>query len=564
MKLFVNSLLATFFVASVFSQGNDIVVFTMESEPFYVVLNGVRQNEHPETNVRIENVNGEFHRLRIIFDNADYAPVDQSINFFEKDSEVKVEMIFRKNRFRARFLGEAKKEKNEAQVAVNYATEEGSSNSPVQTKSAEPNRSSSSVKVGGNSTESKQSSSQTSVKIEVSESGIKKEININNKELDENWETTVQQTAKETEVEENYTYLPNGSMCQRPSLSQKDYLNFRYAIEEENMFNREKFIVQFFSENCMTAAQVAGIVQMEYSTVKPYEVAKSGYRHTWDTENYDVVISSLKSENDRKKLINFLGIGQEGGAVEQPEIEQSKIPVEAVPVETPAQSLVEGYSGCVNCSFNQLVDAEAIKAAADEKSFAADKMEVIRVNSQQKCYSVEDVKLIAETFTHESDKLDFLEFAYMNTYDAGNYYAVFNGLTHSASKERIGNFLLGQQQPRFGEVETADNNKAIKSYSGKAGSKLPIINQDVFMKTMNNQVFQKDKMLVIDLALANYSMTTEQFMDVAQAAFTSEKDILEFAKKAYPNIYDRENFHQVKSILSFNSSKKEFDELIGK
>jgi hypothetical protein len=398
----------------------------------------------------------------------------------------------------------------------------------------------------------------------VSETGIKKEISIHDQRVETSWEEEVQQTAQQTAVKENYTFLPNGSMCPRPTLSQKDYMNFRYAIEAENMFNREKFIIQFFSENCMTAAQVAGIVQMDLSTVKPYEIAKSGYRHTWDTENYEVVIASLKSQNDRRKLVNFLGIGIEGGVIENPALEQSKTPVEAIAVKTPAPSLIHGYSGGINCSFNQLVDGKAIKKAADEKSFAADKMEVIRLQSQHKCYTVADVQQIVETFTHESDKLDFLEFAYMNTYDAGNYYAVFNGLTHSASKERIGNFVLAQKDPRFGEVISVENDKAVKSYNGHVGSQRPILNQDIFMQTMENQVFQKDKMLVIDLALANYSMTTQQFIAVSQAAFTSEKDIIEFAKKAYPNIYDRDNFHQVKSILSFNSSKKELDELMGR
>lgn len=540
-----------------FSQNNDIVVYTLESEPFYVILNGIRQNENLETNIRVENVDGEFHRMRVIFENDKFPPLDQSINFFESNSEIKIEIVYRKNKFRTRFMGESKKDNkaSKEQTHVSYH-QEGESNASVNSTSGSESQTKESGQI-------KNSSSENSVKVEVNERGIKTEISVQDNSKEEVSAIQFEEEVKEDlNIENVYHFLPNGSMCNRPSVSQKDYMEFRYGIEEENMFSRQEYILNFFKENCMIAAQVAGIVQLDYSTVKSYEIAKNGYRYTWDTENYEIVLASLKNENDRQKLINFLDVGVDGESIEEPTIEQGKTEIKAEQAEVVNNILVTGYSGGVNCDFGVFVDAEALKEAADQESFSADKMKVIRKNSQGKCFSVEDVKIIAETFIHESDKIDFLELAFHNTYDAGSFYKVVDVLTHSASKEKLGIYVQEQSGARFGVAVDENNQMPVAGYKGKVGSILPIINQEDFISTLTNQVFQKDKMMVIDLALASYSMTTSQFIKAAEAAFTSEKDILEFASMANSNIYDKDNFHQVKEIFSFNSSKNEFDEII--
>jgi hypothetical protein len=569
MKILSTVIVLLFFCFGLRSQNNDVIVYSLESEPFYVVVNGIRQNDQPATNVRVENLKGDFHRLRVIFANEKYGFVDQGLSFMEANTEVKIELIFKRGKFKTRFRGENKKslnQSNEEQV-VTYHDQE-------QTTSTSSSSSSQGTTQGGTSTtnqtsthvevESSQetSSSATSVKIEINGQGINSEIKhpgiYQSQPIDGVGEIEI----IEGEVEETYQFMANGSMCSRPTVTQQDYMNFRYKLEEINMFDREKSIVQFFSENCMTSAQVAGIVQMDYSAVNGYEVAKHGYRYTWDTENYSLVVASLENKSEQQKLVTFLDVGVEGGAIETPSIDQSTITTEVVEGTNNNYSLVEGYTGGINCGFNQFVNAEAIKKAADEEDFAADKMQVIRLKSQNQCFTVKDVQLIAETFTHESDKIDFLELIFYNTYDVADFYKVFNVLTHSASKEEVAQFITEHSNKRSGAVKAKTTNNLPSNYAGKIGSYLPIIHQDDLIEALSEQVFQKDKLIVIQLVLNNYSMTTNQFIEAAQASFTSEKDILEFARMAKSNIYDIDNFQKVREIFSFNSSKKEFDELL--
>jgi hypothetical protein len=48
---------------------SNAVLFTENGERFTVILNGLRQNDSPETNVRITGLNAEFYKLKVIFEN---------------------------------------------------------------------------------------------------------------------------------------------------------------------------------------------------------------------------------------------------------------------------------------------------------------------------------------------------------------------------------------------------------------------------------------------------------------------------------------------------------------
>ena len=50
-----------------FAQNNDLVIFAQEPTPFYLVLNGVKQNDKAETNVKIAVLNASANIVLIIF-----------------------------------------------------------------------------------------------------------------------------------------------------------------------------------------------------------------------------------------------------------------------------------------------------------------------------------------------------------------------------------------------------------------------------------------------------------------------------------------------------------------
>lgn len=66
IRLFICILL---FSNALQAQNSNAVLFTENGERFTVILNGVRQNNQPETNVRMLNLNAEFYKLKVIFEN---------------------------------------------------------------------------------------------------------------------------------------------------------------------------------------------------------------------------------------------------------------------------------------------------------------------------------------------------------------------------------------------------------------------------------------------------------------------------------------------------------------
>ncbi|HQK98923.1 MAG TPA: hypothetical protein PLH61_12965, partial [Bacteroidia bacterium] len=49
------------------AQSSNVILFTENGEKFTAILNGIRQNDRPETNVKITGLNAEFYKLKVIF-----------------------------------------------------------------------------------------------------------------------------------------------------------------------------------------------------------------------------------------------------------------------------------------------------------------------------------------------------------------------------------------------------------------------------------------------------------------------------------------------------------------
>lgn len=69
------------FPFSVFAQDiteGSLTVFSSEGEKFYVYLDGVRKNEKPESQVRVDGLTQLFYNVKIIFENSKILPVSKS------------------------------------------------------------------------------------------------------------------------------------------------------------------------------------------------------------------------------------------------------------------------------------------------------------------------------------------------------------------------------------------------------------------------------------------------------------------------------------------------------
>ena len=56
---------------------SNLIVFSQDGDPFYVILNGIRQNDQPQTNVRVEGLTSNYYNLTVIFENGAYPEINK-------------------------------------------------------------------------------------------------------------------------------------------------------------------------------------------------------------------------------------------------------------------------------------------------------------------------------------------------------------------------------------------------------------------------------------------------------------------------------------------------------
>lgn len=572
-----NLLLGLFALATtVITAQNNLIVFTQESKPFYVVLNGIRQNYTAETNVKIENLPGDFYRIKVIFDDEKYEPVEKSVSFMEKNQQVSMELKYKKGKFKMKYAGVIDIDNSQTEQSANNQETETNSSTTTENNTEESSES--------NSAETESSSEWVVPYHEEEWSEDERQdfeinINISAPGFDSGFEstqsgsttisssTTTSTSSSPTSGQQNidrevyYKFISNGSLCNSPDVNDKAFLDFKYAIEDANMFNRQEEIIAYFKNHCMLSSQVAGIINIDYSTVDAKTIAKEGYRYTYDTENYYLVLDALSGENDRKDVVNFLGLESSespysyAGDINHGENDNSENYEETDgSSSTESQvnySLIPSYSGYVNCNSGSLIsDIDKLVSSVKNESFADDKLNIIKQATKNKCLRVSDIELILNEFSHSSDKMEFLKWAWDKTYDIDQFFKLSSSLTFSGDKEELDEFIDEQPSSNFSYVYSTENSEGT------------LIDADDLESRMDDESFADDKMKLIKQALVSRYISVEQIKQLAPQ-FSHESDLMEFIEMAYPRTIDTDEFYTLNEILTFSSSKDKLNELMG-
>ena len=86
LALFAVMILSAF--TSFAQSNNNLVVFSQDGDKFTLIVNGLRQNEKPETNVKVTGLIAPNYKVRVLFENASLAPIDQNIYMMDGGENV--------------------------------------------------------------------------------------------------------------------------------------------------------------------------------------------------------------------------------------------------------------------------------------------------------------------------------------------------------------------------------------------------------------------------------------------------------------------------------------------
>lgn len=108
MKNFQIQLVFSFVIFSffAFSQSNTLVVFSQDPTPFHIILDGVKQNEIPETRVVVPGIQQTNSSVQIYFKDESIPPVSKTIWWDEehKNDEVTYRIVPTKKGYKLRFF----------------------------------------------------------------------------------------------------------------------------------------------------------------------------------------------------------------------------------------------------------------------------------------------------------------------------------------------------------------------------------------------------------------------------------------------------------------------------
>lgn len=322
-KLIIVSFLTLMF-AQVRAQLSNVILFTENGERFTAILNGIRQNNEPETNIKITGLNAEFYKLKVIFEST--ANGEKNFNLAIELGMENTYVIKRNNKgeFVLRFMGSVPIAQAPApapsQAVIVYNV------NPVATQGATQTSQTISTTTTTTTNGSNSDPNNINMNMGVNVDGMGGSISINVSGMDEGMggastthsqttttttTTTVSGNQAQTQIPPPppVVYLPGYSGkigCPVP-MSESDFADLKATISSKT-FEETKFTIakQVLNDRCLFVSQVKQIILQFTFEQTRLDFAKYAYDRTYDVGNYFKVNDAFTFESSTEELNEYI------------------------------------------------------------------------------------------------------------------------------------------------------------------------------------------------------------------------------------------------------------------
>lgn len=356
MKIIYAFILATFAQAFAIAQSSNLIIFAEDPTPFYAIVNGIKQNNEPQTNVKITGLTNPAVRVKIVFADGTTPDVDKNLYFENMDVEVTTKITNTKKGYKLRYFGEVAMGQapiNDNQAVIVYSTTPTQINANNNTKISQPNTNTSTTTVTEETVTTTTSTNGMNTNMNVNENsnGTNENVNVNmnvggfgvnmnvdvndngmntststngngvNSSVNSSTTTTTTTTTStttsggsyfnqadmNTQVTEPVVYVPGytGNVgCAIPQTTVNDITS---AIDDED-FSDDKIMIakQALKNKCVTAEQVKTIMEHFDFEDKKLEFAKYAYDYTYDQGNYYKVNKAFDFSSSKEELNEYI------------------------------------------------------------------------------------------------------------------------------------------------------------------------------------------------------------------------------------------------------------------
>lgn len=321
MKRIIYFLLLLCIGKTVSAQTANAILFTENGEKFTVILNGLRQNETPETNVKVTGLNAEWYKLKVIF--ADTKLGEQDFNMgIELGSEVTYSV---KKNSKGKYVLRPISAVPLAQAPPTTSTQSVVVYNPTPAPAEEYSSGTQTVTQQTTTTSHSSGSSDNvniSMGVNMNENGGG--ININMSGMDPNMDghahtttTTTTTTVHSSSSSSTppppapvpVSYLPgyNGPIGCPVPMSPAEFGDFKSSVDSKTFEDTKMTVAkQVAGNNCLLSSQVKQLLSSFDFEATKLEFAKFAYHHTYDIGNYYKVNDAFEFESSMSDLTKYV------------------------------------------------------------------------------------------------------------------------------------------------------------------------------------------------------------------------------------------------------------------
>jgi len=287
----------------------NLIIFTQEPMPFYAIVNGIRQNSEPVTNVKITGLTNTTASVKIVFTNGNTPDVNKNFYFEKMNVEVTARIVNTNKGYKLRYFGEVEMGQaavNDQQVQIIYQTVEAplTQTTTVVTEEVTTTTNGDGMTTNG-----------VNMNVNLGENGVNMNVNVTdqgNQNVSTTYTTTTTTTTSSqsenfTEIIEQPIYVAGytGRIgCAGPI---SNVNSIQSAIEDED-FSDDKIMVakQALKGKCLTTDNVVSLIKLFDFEDKKVELAKYAYDYTYDVDNYYKINKAFDFSSSKEELNEYI------------------------------------------------------------------------------------------------------------------------------------------------------------------------------------------------------------------------------------------------------------------
>lgn len=384
------SVLVTF---SALNAQSNLSIFNNNGQPFYVVLNGIRQNSKPETNVQVSQIKNGSYAVKVIFADGKTPDIDKNF-MIDAPYDITARIIFKKGKGKLQLIGQEPTHGvlQEAVVyrptdAANYsdAVVVNTQTTPVQ-----------------NTTTIQTSPVQNTTTIQTTGSSNNAGVNMN-MNIQETPNTTTQTLNTNTTTTTTTGTIPDENVN----------LNMNLSVGG---------VTVNLNANASGTGLGTGATITETTTSSSTTTTSSSSMTTSTTGSNGNTNQSGNQVNTNIQLNGNTQVVQNQQNQQNAQHQQVIAQVQQAPL-----------SSRVNCTktMNRL---EAFKAELQDQSFEEDRLEALQLAMTSTCLTTAQAEQLIELFTFDENRLEVAKYLSDRLTDRDNAGALAKKLTFDSSK----------------------------------------------------------------------------------------------------------------------------------